>query len=46
MRGENPFTIHVVSAALTTSDSQSDLTFESAAANAAAKQAENYNIKS
>ena len=42
MRGENHLTIHEVSAALTPSDSRSDWAFESAAA----KQAENYNIKS
>ena len=42
MRGENPLTIHKVSAALMPSDYRSDWASESAAA----KQAENYNIKS
>ena len=42
MWGENPLTIHEIYAALTPSDSQSD----SASESAAAKQAENYNIKS
>ena len=46
MRGENPLTIHEVSAALTSSDSRSDWASQSAAATAAAKHAENYNIKS
>ena len=39
MGGENPLTIHKVSAVLTTSDSRSDLASESAAATAAAKLA-------
>ena len=42
MRGENPLTIHEVSAALMLSDTRSDWGYESAAA----KQAGNYNIKS
>ena len=41
MRGENPLKIHEVSASLTPSDSRSDWASESAAA----KQAENYDIK-
>ena len=40
--GENPLTIHKIYAALTPSDSRSEWAPESAAA----KQAENYNIKS
>ena len=44
MGGENPLTIHQISAALTPSDSRSDWASESAAATAAAKQAEDYNI--
>ena len=42
MRGENPLTILEISAALTPSESQNDWASESVAA----KQAENYNIKS
>ena len=42
MWGENPFTIHEIYAALTQSDSRSDWASESDAA----KQAENYDIKS
>ena len=42
MRGKNPLTIHEVSAALTPSDYRSDYASESAAA----KQADDYNIKS
>ena len=40
----NPLTIHQISAALTPSDSRSDWDSESAAATAAAKQAEDYKI--
>ena len=43
---ENPLTIHEICLALTPSDSRSDRASESAAATAAAKQTENYNIKS
>ena len=46
MGGENPLTIHEMYAALTPSDSRSDWVSESVSAIAAAKQAENYNIKS
>ena len=47
MGGENPLTIHeFIDAALTPSDSRSDWASESAAATAAAKHAENYNILS
>ena len=46
MSGETPLTIHKVSETLTPSDSWSDWASELAAATAAAKQAENYNIKS
>ena len=42
MRGENPLRIHEIYAALTPSDSQSD----GASEFAAAKQAEDYKIKS
>ena len=44
MGGENPVTIHKISAALTPSDSRSDWVSESVAATAAAKQAEDYKI--
>ena len=44
MAGENPLTIYQISAALTPSDSRSDWDSESAAATAAAKQAEDYKI--
>ena len=43
---ENPLTIHEIYVALTPSDSRSDWASESAAFTAAAKQAENYNIRS
>ena len=42
--GENPLTIHEISAALTPSDSRSDWATECAAATAATKQAEDYKI--